>query len=203
MLIEGLIGTATGLLSNFVTSWQNNKQQKLNNEHELKMAEFGLKRIEAEKQMMIAEAEANIKITQTIKEGEIQAIESKGEMDAFLETIKLGNEKALSADSINRLYESKWTKPFGVLLTLMLGFVDWVRHFIRPALTIYMVLLATFMTIQVIGILDAAQRKPSIEEALNMFSDVKDIVFYLTVTLITWWFGDRRMAKNMAKKEKN
>lgn len=198
MVLEAIIGTATGLLSNFLTSWQNNKQQKIKNDHEIKMSEFELKRIDAQTNAMIKEAEANIKITETKIQGEIQAIEAAGEMNAFNESIRLGNEKALSSEWVNKLFESKWTIPFGVFITMLMAGSDFIKHLIRPCLTVFYVLLASYMTYQVVVIMNAANRFVELDEAVTLFNDTKEIVFYLAVTLVTWWFGDRRMAKNMA-----
>jgi hypothetical protein len=38
--------------------------------------------------------------------------------------------------------------------------------------------------------------------ATGITSDAVGIIFYLTVTSVTWWFGDRMAAKGMAKKLK-
>ena len=35
----------------------------------------------------------------------------------------------------------------------------------------------------------------SIAQATALFSQVIDIILYLTVSCVTWWFGDRRVAK--------
>ncbi|MDR2927502.1 MAG: hypothetical protein LBV41_04790 [Cytophagaceae bacterium] len=199
MLLEGLIGTATGLLSNFLTTWQNNKSLKLKNEHELKMRDFDIKMIQVQTEAMIRETEANIRITETQVAGEVQKLEMQGETTAFVESIKAGNERALDPNSVLRLYASRWTKPFGVLLTMMLGFCDFMKHFIRPALTVYCVMLATYITYQTVLILNANGRFVETGEALTLFGEAKEIVFYLAVTMATWWFGDRRMAKFMTK----
>jgi hypothetical protein len=34
-------------------------------------------------------------------------------------------------------------------------------------------------------------------QATAIFNDVTSIVTYLTVSCVTWWFGDRRMAKSI------
>jgi hypothetical protein len=34
-------------------------------------------------------------------------------------------------------------------------------------------------------------------QATVIFNDVTSIVTYLTVSCVTWWFGDRRMAKTI------
>ena len=34
-------------------------------------------------------------------------------------------------------------------------------------------------------------------QATSIFNDVTSIVTYLTVSCVTWWFGDRRMAKSV------
>jgi hypothetical protein len=95
--------------------------------------------------------------------------------------------------------EGKWrilTFPIGCFAAVMFGFVDWLRGFMRPALTLYLTGLTTVITWMAWDIM----KKYGLEgmtaiEAVAIFNEVITIVVYLTVSCVTWWFGDRRIAK--------
>ncbi len=184
MILESILGVATGFLGNIITSFTNLKQQKLKNAHELAM-------IDAETTAMIKEAEANIKITETKVQGEVEKMET----EAFMETLKSASKPSLSNEILAKLFESKWTKWIGCLLAFLLGFVDFLKSLIRPALTIYLVGITSYITWYASQILSEKQDLMTAIAAQEMFTGVVDIVIYLTVSCVTWWFGDRRTAK--------
>lgn len=184
MILESLIGVVTGLVGNIVTSYSNLRMQKLKNEHEVAM-------IQAETAAMAAEAKANIQITETAVQGELERMDS----NIYHETVKQATEKSLPNKLLELLMAKWYTMPFGVILSVLLGLVDFLKGLIRPGLTIYLVVLTSFLTFQAIRIIGLKQGLMSTGEALGLFKDVTSIVIYLTVSCVTWWFGDRRTAK--------
>lgn len=184
MIVEGLLGVVSGLLGNAVTTFFNYKQQKLKNNHELNM-------VEAETKAMIAEKEANIRVSEVELAQELE----RADADIYKESQKQGQKTALESKLLEKLFETGWTKPFGVLLAFLLGVVDFLKHFMRPGLTAYFVALSTWLTWQAIQIIQAKQDLIPIELATQIFQDNMNVIFYLTVSAFTWWFGDRRVAK--------
>jgi hypothetical protein len=184
MIVEGILGVVSGLLGNAVTTFFNYKQQKLKNQHELNM-------VEAETKAMIAETEANIRVSEI----ELAQDMERADADIYQESQKQGHKTALESSLLEKLFESGWTKPFGVLLAFLLGLVDFLKHFMRPGLTAYFVVLSTWLTWQAIQIIQAKQDLIPIEMATQIFQDNMNVIFYLTVSAFTWWFGDRRVAK--------
>lgn len=184
MVIEGLIGVVTGLVGNVVTSITNLKTQKLKNEHEEKV--IGLKT-----NALIAETDAKIRIAEAKIKGALEESEQK----AYTTNIVEANKPLLERGVISKLFESKWTKWLGSLLTFMLGSTDVLKGAIRPLLTVYLVGLTSWLTYYSAGILTAKEGLLTPTEASAIFTEVTDIVIYLTVTVVTWWFADRRVAK--------
>jgi len=180
----GTGGVVTGLVGSIVTSVVNFKTQKLKNQHEIA-------KIEAETKSMIAETNANIKITETQVQGELQ----KAESEIFAETVKQAGTKVVSDDLISKLFDSPWTTAFGVILVTLLGFIQVLKSAVRPGLTTYLIILTSWITFKAYTILSYYDEVLTNAEALGLFNRVVDIIIYLTVTTVTWWFGDRRTAK--------
>jgi hypothetical protein len=188
--LDILFGGITGLLGNVLTGWMNLKTMKLKNEHEQKM-------IALETNAMKIEAQMNIAVTRAEIEGAVELADSA----AYMESIKAGNKSMFSEQWIDRLFSVEgWVKwlatPAAILLALGFGFVDWLRGFMRPALTMYLTGMTTVITWMAWEILQKhGLSTMSTIEATGIFNQTVSIVVYLTVSCVTWWFGDRRMAK--------
>lgn len=182
MIGSTLLGLLSGLVGNVVTAFTNYKTQKLKNEHEIAL-------IDAETKAMIAETQANIKVTETKVAGEVEKLETS----AYLENLKLGNRREVSSKMIEKLFDSPWTLPLGVLLVFLLGVVDVLKGFMRPGLTLFMTIVTVYLTMQAVEIM--GNEILTATEAANLVSRIIDTVVYLTVTCVVWWFGDRRVAK--------
>jgi len=196
MIIEGLIGTLTGILGNAVGAWFKYKNAKLNletakmnNEHELQM-------ISAKTNAMIAQAKANIKITQATVEGEIE----KQNTQVAIEAQKQGNQIAFNNKWIDGLLKiNGWwriiTLPLASLIAMLFGIVDFIRGLVRPALTVYLCGVTSYITYMAWKIMNMNNLALTSIQATTIFNDVTSIVLYLTVSCITFWFGDRQMNK--------
>ena len=190
---ETIFGGISGLLGSALTSIMNYKVQKLKNEHDREMAKIEIQKMDKEKEIMIAEAEANIKITEVQTEAQMELADA----DIYLETIKSSQQEFLSDKIHAKLFEyGVFGKIIGVILAFLLGIVDFIKRLIRPGLTLYLVGLTTWITLIARDIIIQANGKDlTALQAKGIFENVTTIVIYLTVTCVTWWFGDRRMAK--------
>lgn len=191
-----LLGGLTGLIGSAVTSIFNFKTEKLR-------GDIKIKTIEAETNAMIEEAKANIAITRAEVEGEIEIADS----NAFMESQKQGNKALFGNKWIDKLLEIEggWrviAYPAAVLVSLLFGFVDFIRGLMRPALTIYLTGLATWVTWKSYSLLVLTKSAITTSEAVVIFSDATSIVMYLTTTVICWWFGSRQMAKAIMHMDK-
>ena len=199
MLIETILGGVTGLIGNVVSGIFKYKNTKLEMERDVLQNSHELALIDAETKAMIEEAKANIKITQAQVEGAIEIEDSK----AFMEAQKQGNKTLLDNQWVNALLsvENNWAKlitvPIASLISILFGFVDFLRGIIRPILTVYLCGVTTWVTWMAWEIMQAHGVALTAVQATVIFNDVTSIVTYLTVSCVTWWFGDRRMAKTI------
>lgn len=109
---------------------------------------------------------------------EADAAKDVAESNAFSESLK--------AQSV--VYSAgKQTGPFA---TAMLVLLDFISGAVRPALTVYLCALTTYIWLQVRGLIGVDHH---LDEAtvLAMWKTVIDTILYLTTTCVLWWFGTR------------
>ena len=196
MLFETIFGGITGLATAAITAVANYKNQKLKNEMEKFKAGHELNRMDKEMEIIKAETTAQVTITKAEIEGAIEL----AEMDAYKEAQKAGGRKMFSTSFAEKLIaiEGKWrviTVPIGSLVLLLFGLVDFLKALMRPGLTMYLTGMTTYITIIAYDILQQTGSAITPEQAFAIFDQVITTVIYLTVTCVTFWFADRRMAK--------
>lgn len=200
MLIETILGGVTGLIGNVVGGIFKYKEAKLMLQGEKLRYTHELSMVKAETQAMIMEAKANIKITQAQVEGAIDIADAK----AYMQSQTEGNKALFSNKWIDSLMAVEgWARfvsvPLASLVATAFGFVDFLRGLIRPALTVYLCGVTTWVTWMAWKIMQADGVTLTSIQATQIFGDITSIVTYLTVSCVTWWFGDRRMAKSIMK----
>lgn len=198
MLIEGLLGSVTGLIGTVVGGIFKYKTMKA--QIELKKAEHSheLLMVKAETEAMIMESKANIAITRAQVEGAIDLEDAK----AYVTAQKEGNKNIFSNKWINSLMtaEGKWkifTVPLAAMIATLFGIADFSKAFIRPALTVYLIGVTTWITHMAWKIMQMSGVILTAPQAVVIFQDVTSIVIYLAVSATTFWFGDRQMSKSI------
>jgi hypothetical protein len=224
MLLETILGGVTGLIGNVVGGWFKLKHARLQKEIEEGKQTHELAVITAETDAMIMEAKANIKITQSQVEGAIDLKDADAYMQSLKEGNKLlfsnkwidnllnieghlfswsSNEKIDKEGNIIPAKERKFlswklfTVPVATLISFLFGLVDFIKGMIRPTLTVYLCGVTTWVTLMAWKIMQASGTEITATQAMVIFQDATSIVVYLTVSCVTWWFGDRRMAKTI------
>lgn len=198
MILETILGGITGIVGNVATGILNYKTMKLKMQHERDM-------VKAETEAMKMEAEMNIKVTKAQIEGAVELADTQ----AYVESQKSGQKQLFSDKWIDKLFsvEGKFGRffaiPCAVILAMGFAFVDWLRGFMRPALTLYLTGVTSVLTYMAWDIMQKhGLAGMTVEEATGIYAQVTSIVIYLTVSCVTWWFGDRRMAKFLTNIDK-
>lgn len=194
--LDVIFGGLTGLIGNAFTTWFKYKSIKIENEHKEKM-------LALETRAMIQEAQMQIQVTKARIEGEVELADAA----AYKESLKSGQTQMFSEKWIDSLLGAKregklgaitgfFAQVFATFIMLGFAFIDWMRGFMRPALTIYLVGASTWLTYMAWGILEKAQGGAiTITTAEDVFAQVVSTIIYLAVSAVTWWFGDRTMSK--------
>lgn len=190
MGLDILFGGLTGLIGTALTEILKYKNKKMEFEHDLKMVALETAAMKEEARMQIAITKAEI-------EGEIELADAQ----AYKESLKSGQTPIFSELWIDRLFsvQGKFGRffaiPVAVLIATGFAFVDWLRAFMRPVLTIYLTGMSTIITWMAWEIMQKNSVVMSTQEAIGIYTEATSIVIYLTVSCVTWWFGDRTMAK--------
>jgi len=138
---------------------------------------------------------------------EVQKEETRGaielaEIKAYQESMKQGAIDLFDKSYMAKLYRSPWTSWIGALLSMFFGLVDIIKALMRPGLTLYLTILATILTIQAKAIMDQFGQDITAAQAYALYMLVTETIIYLAVSCITWWFGDRRLARIMNRSNK-
>lgn len=190
-MISAILGLVTGLGGTLVTGWLNLKAQREKNAHEVSM-------IKAETEAMKAEAEMHIQVERERVHGEIEIADAA----AYTESQKQGNKNLFSSKWVERLLDNDagfWKRLFGGLiafpLCFLFGLTDILKGLMRPVLTGYLVGVTTWITWMAWKIVQRYGQGMTAIVATEIFQEIVHVVVYLTVSCVTWWFGDRRTAK--------
>jgi len=202
MLLEStLLGGITGLIGTIWSSYNQRKVKALEMDDRDRQRAHDVAMVKAESDAMIAESKAQIQITAARIGGEIELAETQ----AFAGSLTAGRAKIFDAAYMEQLFEAEgWVRfisiPAGVLLAVFFGLVDFTKEMVRPGITVYLLGISTWITAKAWMLLErmnVAVMTPSM--AIGIVSDAINVVLYLTVTAVTWWFGDRMAAKGLAK----
>lgn len=198
--LDILFGGATGLVGNLITTWFKFKNTKLEYEHDTKI-------VELESKMPPDKGEVAIKITGS----KIDTGIKKEDDQTCVEPYSYGPDKMFYEKWINELREAgknsgKWTKRFynflAICVSAAFAFVDLLNTLMRPVLTLYLVCISSYITILSWRILKLSGIESlSADQAVLIFQQVTSTMIYLTVSSVTWWFGDRTMVKFFQEKD--
>jgi hypothetical protein len=182
-------GGLTGLVGSCITAFTNYKTAKINNE-------FTIKKIELEIKKGITEAESKMKISETETAGAVQLAQE----EAYKLSQKVGNEKSFSERWIDKLFDATgWIKyisvPSAVIIAMAFALVDFLRGLMRPALTIYMTIMATIVTSMAWNLLEKQHALLPIIDAVAIYKNSINTITYLCISSFTWWFGSRSVEK--------
>ena len=170
-MIEGLVsifsssglGAIVGLFGSWLTKREERRNMELKYEYDVKMAEIRKSEAALEFNHELALADKQIERAQV--EGEIQR--DVGELNAFTQGLK---EQQL-------MYNVK--------------FVDAIRGLMRPLITIYLLVIGTYVAINIGGYVGGIESAITGPEMIEMYKDTIGQVMFLLTTAVTWWFGSR------------
>ncbi len=198
----GLFGVLSGLVGGIVTSVTNYKMTKLKMAADVQKHTFERDMLLAETAAMTAENEAGIRKVQA--EGD--AKEKIAEAEAYKQSQMRASKPLFHQDYMNCLMSFSSSRYFGWLssiaiffITIGFAFVDMIKHSTRPALTMYTIGLATWISWIAWQILQTNEITLTPEQAYKIFMISVQTIWYLAVTSFTWWFCDRRTAKFLNK----
>lgn len=180
-VLAGFLGTA---LTSFLDIRSKKQEQ-----------EYKLKRLELERTLMLEEAKQGVVQAEAFSDIKVQEAEAA----AFVETLK-AQQPVFSKEWLTQLLmRSDWfcliTVPVGIFILMVFGLVEGLNKIMRSALTLYSLGIASWVTYQSWCIMQKVVI--DVPSAVAQWQDACDTIMFLAVTLVTWWFGDRRVAKHL------
>ncbi len=156
------LGAIVGLLGSWLTKREERRNLELKLTHETKMAD--IRKEEAAFEFSHELAMADKQVERAEVEGQIAR--DVEEMAAFRDGLK---EQQM-------VYKIKW--------------VDAIRGLMRPVITVYLLLLATIITLR-IGSWTGGLQSLDAHVMTTLYSDTIAQILFLVTTAVTWWFGSR------------
>ena len=163
-------GGATGLLGSLVNSVGDFFKMREKNRHDEKMAEVETRHLEMEieRDVVIAKQEAAAQM----EEQAARTQEASYKSDA---------RSYLPAEAVKSSAGLAW----------LMAVADFFRGIIRPALTLFLVIVAWQIYMQTNAIVAAADGGLSADQAYDLLRTIIIGLLYLTFTAVGWWFGSR------------
>mgnify|MGYP006163468995 FL=1 len=165
-LLSILTSTGAGGIIGVVGSWLTKREERKNTqlqfERDVKLAE--IRKDEAKNEADHELAIADKQIERAEVEGSLAVGQS--EVEAFSKGLKEQN------------------KTYGIKI------VDGIRGLMRPLITVYLLVIATLLTLKInelVGGLDSLE----MSELKGIYDNVINQMLFLTATAVTWWFGSR------------
>jgi len=181
-----LTGGLTGLLGSALTTTFGFFNQKAKNKHELAMRKL-------DHELMVKEAEIGMQVTEAELQGDLALSMEESRREALKQTA----QDKLAGTTLDKLFDHKWTTPFGVFIAVLFGLLDFIKGFIRPGMTLYMTVLVTMIYLSAKQTLNQPGLGLTAPQALELIHQLLDTVMFVFTTITLWWFGERAPARIM------
>jgi len=196
-------GGITGVLGSLLTNVLNYFSQSQKNKHDLALKRIDIELADKQKEYMIEEARLGMQTIATKTQGAIDLEEAK----AFTESQKGYMQGNLFQESfMDKMLKVKgWTKyitiPIAGLVAFLFGIVDFLKHLMRPGITIVLMGMIIWLYKMVYPVITTTGAFDIIDsgKALVIFNLLVEATIYLTVTCVSWWFSDRQITRAMIK----
>lgn len=163
----GLIGTGLSLIGDHFKRKQDLEMKKLDNDHEMAVMS---KEWDGRRDIALTEADA----AKDVQDGK-----------AFAASYGLEPKRYLDIPGSEM---SGFTK-------ILLGFIDFWRGLIRPAMTTYLVVIVTLMYFEFLAMMEMKGITIDDKTVIGIVVHIVNSIVYLATTTTLWWFGTRNKNK--------
>ncbi len=185
----GLIGIALSMLGEHKKRQTDLELAKLQHMQTLELRKLDIEQQTKLAEMTAASAERLAEINAEARAGESASADYQASLKADQATyVNTGALRIHRSDGI-------FTRGVKSLALGGLALVDILRGLIRPAATIYSMLLLTLLFMWVRDLYGRSAVAMTQEQAHKLTMDVVDTITYLATTVCVWWFGVRGQQK--------
>ena len=187
----GVAGGISGIIGSVATGWFKLKVMKAERENKKLDNQFELDKIDKLSDAAVREAEANMQVTKIEKEGELELTEAR----TLGSVVKAAMQPLFKESYMDRLYSGgKFSQFVGTFIAFMFAMIDMFKSMIRPTLTLYAMILVTWLAVKTYQ-----QNSEAVIASADM---IVTSIIYMAVSAFTFWFLDRRMEKFLMEKYK-
>lgn len=174
-----LTGGVTGLLGSAITGVMGYFKQK-----EINKQTLALKQLDMDMRQM--DIEAGKQLAEINRDRELNGKTIEAERDVEVGEIELMKRSMETPDMISgaKIRNNVWFAPFFVML-------DILRAGIRPVLTIYLVVLVTWIYGDMQAVMAKLGDGFSADKAEELIQYIVYSILFTTQMVISWWFGSR------------
>lgn len=182
----GLLGVLMKLFFDYKGKQQDLELVRVNNEHARLLA-----------QMDVDKANRAAAATEKVAEEQAAAQVRSAEMDAQARDDEAAAKAYVASVEADRAtYLDPKMQARSRFARIMMTIVDATRGLIRPVLTLYLVILATFMFSWATDIANRSGTGITPAAAGDLVKTIISTLLYLTTTCVVWWFGVRPTAQS-------
>lgn len=185
-MLQALLGAGGGILTGLlgtslqaIFKWLGDRQRFA---HDLAMRQLDLRAMESEHALRLKEAEVKYAGEERVARVDLEKAEAAA--GAEIRSASYANDRA-----------AYWTKEATGWIGAMLAMVDAFRGFMRPAITLYLLVVTSAIAYYLHMIV---ANTPDATAPQDLYSQVIMSVMFLTETAVTWWFGSRALARKAA-----
>lgn len=187
-VVSGVLsGGATGLLGIALQQWGESRRRV----HDIELVRLQmeqareLQRIDAESRLELARLGAD-------------AAERLADLDAAARADALGSaDMRASFEADRATYLQPEAQQQSRTARVMMALVDMLRGFVRPAATVYSLVLLTLLMLWVQRLYGSIGPALSPAEVVKLATEVVGTITYLAVTCTVWWFGVRPASRGV------
>jgi len=193
-------GVVTGIFGSLFSNIFNYFKQKQAHKQKMELKELEIKADRQDHIYAMAEADMNMQI----KKSEIEGAINLKEAESFMQSQKNAMVSLFKASFMTKMMEVEgwpryFTIPIATIVAFAFGLVDFIKHLMRPGITIFLIIVFGKILTEALGILKVSNHQWTVEQAVKIVMLSVDAAIYLTVTCVSWWFSDRRIAKFMMR----
>jgi hypothetical protein len=192
---SALSGGILGLVGSFGDKYLQYKMEGMKLADRAEDRKFELAKRQADLEQGKSEATARFKIAQ--EEGETARTVSEEQLEGVKDTNFTARYQSDGAAFLESVKAQSGRLGGNVQTTKNQGWaliaIDVCRNAIQPFTTIYLVVLTSILCFSIRRLMGAQYLNP--EQVFALIQKTYDAVLFLTVTTISWWYGQRNLMK--------
>jgi len=192
--VLGIFGSAAGggligAIAAAFNKWQERKDREAERKHQVEMRKLDHAEMEKERSFQLSKTDKEIEGAQRRAETEAQAATEVADRNTQVASLNADKATYSMTDWVGRGLRG----TAAAFASLLMVFVDFSRGMIRPAATVYLLVVQSVIAwalYQIMKTLGGASGLTG-DQVYNLLYATVQSLNFLSATALTWWFGAR------------